>query len=98
MMPGASIELSIDNETHLRLLPDDEDLVSASIKTLVRHGDNGVAPTGLVYRRRTNGIAGRIPQDASMEDLARLLTGQVCRARARLPSIRKGRGVLAVDA
>lgn len=76
-MPGASIELSIDNKAHLRLLPDDKDLVSASIKTLVRHGDHGIAPTGLVYRRRSNGVAGRIPQDASMEDLAHFLTGLV---------------------
>lgn len=77
VMPGASIELSIDNEAHLRLLPDDEDLVLASIKTLVRHGDHDVAPTGLVYRRRSIGIAGQVPQDASMEDLARFLTGLV---------------------
>lgn len=74
-MPGAMVELSIDGVHHRRLLPDDERLVGASFKTLARHGDDGVAPTGLVHRRRSDGLAGCIPHDASIEDLARLLAG-----------------------
>lgn len=75
IMPGASIELSIDNKAHLRLLPDDDALLAASVKTQVRHGDNGIAPTGLLYLRRSTGIAGRILKNASMDELARFLMG-----------------------
>lgn len=74
-MPGASIELSIDGKNHVRLLPDDASLVAASVKTLTRVGDDGVAPTGFVRRRRVAGLGERIPHDTPIDEMARFLSG-----------------------
>lgn len=74
-MPGASIELSIDGEDHVRLLSDDGRLVAASVKSLTRVGDDGMASTGLVHRRRVAGLGEQIPLDAPIEEMARLLSG-----------------------
>lgn len=76
-MPGASIELSIDGKDHVRLLPDDERLFAASVKTLTRVGDDGVASTGLVHRRRVAGLGEQIPHDAPLDEMAQLLSGLV---------------------
>lgn len=74
-MPGASIELSIDGEDHVRLLSDDDRLVAASVKSLTRVGDDGMASTGLVHRRRVAGLGEQIPHDAPIDEMARLLSG-----------------------
>ncbi|TWG49857.1 hypothetical protein L610_003900000050 [Aminobacter sp. J44] len=70
-VPGASIELSIDGDgQHRRLLPEGEARFAATFKTLSRLGDNGIPSTGVVYRRRAETLADRIPPDASPGDLA----------------------------
>lgn len=74
--PGASVELSIDGGGwHRRLLPDDDALHAAAFRTLSRLGDDGVPSTGLVYRRRTETIADRIPKKASTEELSEFVVG-----------------------
>ncbi|RUM99479.1 hypothetical protein EET67_00790 [Pseudaminobacter arsenicus] len=75
-MPGAGVELSIGGgEQHRRVLPDDDALLGAAFKTLSRLGDDEVASTGLVYRRRAETIADQIPPDASIGELAGFVTG-----------------------
>jgi hypothetical protein len=77
-MPGAAVELSIDGGgDHRRLLPETGDLATAAFKTLTRLGDDGVRASGLVYRRRTETIADRIPADAPVDKLARFIAGLV---------------------
>lgn len=76
LMPGSAVELSIDGSAdNARLLPNDGSLLGSAFKTLTRLGDNELAPTGLVYRRRTYGIADQLPFDASVNDLSSFLTG-----------------------
>lgn len=75
-MPGASVELSIDGGgQHQRLLPEGEALFTATFKTLSRLGDDGIPSTGLVYRRRAETLADRIPSDALRDDLAGFVAG-----------------------
>jgi hypothetical protein len=75
-LPGASVELSIDDgERHRRVLSEDNVLFSTAFKTLTRLGDDGVPSAGLVYRRRAETIADRIPPDASPGELADFIAG-----------------------
>ena len=75
-MPGASVELSIDGgEKHRRLLPEDGALLAAASKTLTRLGDKCMPATGLVYRRRAETIADRIPSNAPPGELADFVAG-----------------------
>ncbi|MEX4008483.1 hypothetical protein [Neoaquamicrobium sediminum] len=75
-VPGASIELSIGGGgQHRRLLPEGEAPFAATFKTLSRLGDDGIPSTGVVYRRRAETLADRIPPDASPGDLAGFVAG-----------------------
>jgi hypothetical protein len=77
VMPGAAVELSIDGGDHRRLLPETGNLATAAFKTLTRLGDDGVRASGLVYRRRAETIADRIPADAPVDKLSRFIAGLV---------------------
>jgi hypothetical protein len=75
-MPGARVELSIDGGgQHRRVLPEDDGLLAAAFKTLSRLGDDGMPSTGLIYRRRSEAIADRIPTDALLGELASFVAG-----------------------
>lgn len=83
--PGATVALAVhhnveapsenDKNGDAQLLHSDGPAVTESIKTLLRHGDGTASPTGQVQVRRLNIAAGWVPETATVDELARLLTG-----------------------